>query len=86
MHPREPTLAVLSNPLLRYFLATRPAFLSVTLFACLIGLGTAYYDGVASSVIKAFATLFFALALYGLALLAAPRLSRRDRGCLLRGA
>ena len=61
MHPREPTLAVLSNPLLRYFLATRPAFLSVTLFACLIGLGTAYYDGVATSAIKAFATLFFAL-------------------------
>jgi len=46
MPPVEPTLAALSNPLLRYFLATRPAFLSVTLFAALIGIGTAYYDGV----------------------------------------
>jgi len=57
----EPTIAALSNPGLRYFLATRPPFLSVTLFACLIGFGTAYYDGVALSAAKAVATLVFAL-------------------------
>jgi 1,4-dihydroxy-2-naphthoate octaprenyltransferase len=57
----EPTLGVLANPVLRYFLATRPAFLSVTLFACLVGLGTAYHDGVALGAVKAVATLVFAL-------------------------
>ena len=56
-----PTIAALSNPGLRYFLATRPPFLSVTLFACLIGFGTGYYDGVALSAAKAVATLVFAL-------------------------
>ncbi len=30
MQPAEPTLAALSNPVQRYFLATRPLFLSVT--------------------------------------------------------
>lgn len=57
----EPTLGVLANPVLRYFLATRPAFLSVTLFACLVGFGTAYHDGVALGAVKAVATLVFAL-------------------------
>jgi len=57
----EPTLGVLANPVLRYFLATRPAFLSVTLFACLVGFGTAYHDGVALAMAKAVATLVFAL-------------------------
>ncbi len=57
----EPTLGVLANPVLRYFLATRPAFLSVTLFACLVGFGTAYHDGVALAAAKAVATLVFAL-------------------------
>ncbi|HSC06657.1 MAG TPA: prenyltransferase [Steroidobacteraceae bacterium] len=61
MSPPEPTLARLSNPALRYLLATRPAFLSVTLFACLVGLGTAYHDGVALGAAKAVATLVFAL-------------------------
>ena len=57
----EPTLGALANPVLRYLLATRPAFLSVTLFACLVGLGTAYHDGVALAAAKAVATLVFAL-------------------------
>ena len=61
MPPAEPTLAALSNPILRYLLATRPAFLSVTLFACLVGLGSAYHDGVALGTAKAGATLVFAL-------------------------
>jgi 1,4-dihydroxy-2-naphthoate octaprenyltransferase len=54
-------LGALANPVLRYFLATRPAFLSVTLFACLVGFGTAYHDGVALAAAKAVATLVFAL-------------------------
>jgi len=61
MQPVEPTLAALPNPVFRYFLATRPAFLSVTLFACLIGLGTAYFEGVVLSPAKGAATLLFAL-------------------------
>ena len=51
--PAEPALGVLANPILRYFLATRPAFLSVTLFACLVGFGAAYHDGVALGAAKA---------------------------------
>ena len=61
MPPVEPTLAALSNPLLRYFLATRPAFLSVTLVAALIGIGTAYYDGVPLAMWPAIITVAFAL-------------------------
>jgi len=61
MQPAEPTLAALSNPVQRYFLATRPLFLSVTLFACLIGLGTAQANGVAIVWPTAFATIVFAL-------------------------
>ena len=57
----EPTFATLSNPVLRYLLATRPAFLSVTFFACLVGFGTAYHDGAALEAGKAAATLVFAL-------------------------
>lgn len=61
MPPAEPTLDVLANPVQRYFLATRPAFLSVTLCACLVGLGAAYHDGVALDAGKTVATLVFAL-------------------------
>jgi len=61
VRPAEPTLAALPNPLARYFLATRPAFLSVTLFACLAGFGTAYFDAGALSAAKAAVTLVFAL-------------------------
>lgn len=57
----EPTPAALSNPLLRYFLATRPAFLMVTLFACAIGLASAYYSGVRVDPATAAITLFLAL-------------------------
>jgi 1,4-dihydroxy-2-naphthoate octaprenyltransferase len=61
----EPSIAALPNPLLRYFLATRPAFLSVTLFAALIGLATAYADGVALNAATASATVLFALVAHG---------------------
>jgi 1,4-dihydroxy-2-naphthoate octaprenyltransferase len=61
MHPAEPSLVALPNPVVRYFLAARPAFLAVTLFACLIGFAAAWFDGIAFSPLKAFATLLFAL-------------------------
>ncbi|OGA54798.1 MAG: prenyltransferase [Betaproteobacteria bacterium RIFCSPLOWO2_12_FULL_62_58] len=61
MNSTEPTLAALSSPTLRYFLATRPAFLGVTLFACAIGLATAYYDDGGVSAATAAVTVIFAL-------------------------
>jgi 1,4-dihydroxy-2-naphthoate octaprenyltransferase len=61
MPPAEPTLDAFRNPLARYFAATRPAFLSVTLAGCLLGLASAYGGGVALDPATAFVTLFFAL-------------------------
>jgi len=58
---REPSLAAFGNPLARYFAATRPAFLGVTLVGCLVGLANAYYGGVALAPFKAFLTVAFAL-------------------------
>jgi 1,4-dihydroxy-2-naphthoate polyprenyltransferase len=57
----EPSLAALPNPVVRYILATRPPFLAVTFFACLIGLASAWFDGVAIAAVKAFVTVLFAL-------------------------
>ena len=59
--PAEPTLASLPNPLLRYFAATRPAFLSVTLVGCLLGLAIAHASGVPLSAPTAFPTVLFGL-------------------------
>lgn len=39
--PLEPTRESLSNPVLRYLLATRPAFLTIALAGCLLGFATA---------------------------------------------
>jgi 1,4-dihydroxy-2-naphthoate octaprenyltransferase len=61
MPPVEPSLVALPNPLVRYVLATRPAFLTVTLCAGLIGLATAWFEALAFAPLKAFATLWFAL-------------------------
>jgi 1,4-dihydroxy-2-naphthoate octaprenyltransferase len=47
--------------LLTLFLATRPAFLAVTLTAVLLGLASAYADGVAIAPLPAALTLLFAL-------------------------
>ena len=44
--PLEPRIEQLQNPLQRYLLATRPAFLSVTLIGCLIGIASAWFDHV----------------------------------------
>jgi 1,4-dihydroxy-2-naphthoate octaprenyltransferase len=59
--PLEPTLEALHNPILRYFAATRPAFLSVTFVGCLLGLATAAHSGIAIGPALATVTLFFAL-------------------------
>ncbi|GAB4171264.1 MAG: hypothetical protein OHK0026_10120 [Rhodocyclaceae bacterium] len=59
--PAEPTLAALPSPLARYLLATRPAFLSVTLFGCLVGLAGALWSGVAIDPPAALATVIFAM-------------------------
>lgn len=61
MPAAEPTLAAYRNPLARYFAATRPAFLGVTLVGCLLGLAAAAADGVALDALTAFLTLAFAL-------------------------
>jgi len=59
--PLEPTLDTLPHPAMRYFVATRPAFLSVTFVGCLLGLATAAWNGVALSPLTATVTLLFAL-------------------------
>lgn len=61
MPPPEPSLPALANPLARYFAATRPAFLSVTLAGALIGLGSASAGGLKIDLLKALLTLLFAL-------------------------
>lgn len=61
MNPLEPSLQRFANPLARYFAATRPAFLSVTLAGVLIGLGSASADGLAINVGGILLTVFFAL-------------------------
>jgi 1,4-dihydroxy-2-naphthoate octaprenyltransferase len=57
----EPTLERYANPLVRGFAATRPAFLSVTLVACLIGVAAAYADGVSIDALTAAVTIIAAL-------------------------
>lgn len=61
MQPAEPTLSSFANPVAKYIAATRPAFLSVTLVACLIGLASARFSGFPVAMDKALVTLFFAL-------------------------
>ena len=61
MTPAEPTLSALPNPLLRYFLATRPPFLTVSLVAALLGVATAYFDHVSISAGAAILSVAFAL-------------------------
>jgi 1,4-dihydroxy-2-naphthoate octaprenyltransferase len=57
----EPLPAHFPMPLLRYVAATRPAFLSVTLAGCLIGLATAHAGGFRLDVANAVLTVVFAL-------------------------
>lgn len=57
----EPTIAMFQNPLARYFAATRPAFLTASLMAGVIGLAGARHDGTTFDVSLALVTLLFAL-------------------------
>ena len=61
VQPLEPTLESLQNPLVRYFAATRPAFLTASLMACLIGLAIAWHGGIVLNRELAAVTLLFAL-------------------------
>ena len=57
----EPTRERLSNPFIRYVLATRPAFLSITLAGCLLGLATAVAGGAGFDWARALITVLLAL-------------------------
>ena len=57
----EPTLLAFQNPFARYFVATRPAFLTATLMAGLLGLSIAWHDGLAFNIQLALVTMLFAL-------------------------
>ena len=61
MPPLEPSLATLPQPAMRYFVATRPAFLSVTFVGCLLGLASAAGTGVTLDPATATLTLLSAL-------------------------
>lgn len=56
----EPARERLANPFARYFLATRPAFLTITLTGCVLGFATAVADGAAFGWPRAIATLLLA--------------------------
>ncbi|HMM47450.1 MAG TPA: prenyltransferase [Thiobacillaceae bacterium] len=58
---REPTPERLTNPVVRWLLATRPAFLTMTLVGCLLGFATAIADGVGFNAIRIGATMLLAL-------------------------
>ena len=59
--PLEPSPARYPSVFMRYLAATRPAFLSVTLVACVLGLATAYRAGLALDAVTALVTVLFAL-------------------------
>ena len=57
----EPTPASFDSAIARYLAATRPAFLSATLVACLIGLASVVYSGLRLNAFLAGMTLLLAL-------------------------
>jgi 1,4-dihydroxy-2-naphthoate polyprenyltransferase len=57
----EPSRERLANPFARYLLATRPAFLTITLAGCLLGFATAVEGGAAFDWVRALVTLVLAL-------------------------
>jgi 1,4-dihydroxy-2-naphthoate octaprenyltransferase len=61
LSPPEPARARLANPVARYLLATRPAFLTITLAGCLLGMATAVAGGAAFDWARAAVTLLLAL-------------------------
>ncbi len=60
--PAEPRPARFANPVVRSLAATRPAFLSVTLVGCLLGIASAHAGGVAIDATGAVLTVLLALA------------------------
>lgn len=60
--PNEPTPATVPLGLKRYLLATRPAFLTITLVGVLLGIATAWSAGASFNLLDALLTLVFALA------------------------
>ena len=59
--PREPSAETLPHLLPRYLLATRPAFLSVTLIGCLTGVASAWQDQLPLRTTETLLGLFLAL-------------------------
>ncbi len=57
----EPSRERLANPVARYLRATRPAFLTITLAGCLLGLATAVAGGAVFDWVRAVVTLLLAL-------------------------
>lgn len=57
----EPVRASFTNLISLYYFATRPAFLSATLVACMLGLAGAAYSGVAIQPLTAVMTVLLAL-------------------------
>ena len=57
----EPSNSLFPNAFAKYFAATRPAFLSATLVACLLGIAGAVYSGVVLNKSLALVTLLLAL-------------------------
>ncbi|MDR3212857.1 MAG: prenyltransferase [Azoarcus sp.] len=61
IHPAEPLPGHFRRPFSCYFAATRPAFLSVTLVGCLIGLASACASGVTFDPLRGLIVVLFAL-------------------------
>jgi 1,4-dihydroxy-2-naphthoate octaprenyltransferase len=59
----EPSAAALRSPVKRYFMATRPPFLTITLFGCLLGIATAHADGAELNAATAVTTVVLAMLL-----------------------
>ncbi len=57
----EPVAALRGNPVALYFAATRPAFLTASLMACIIGLAVAHHSGVTMDAVLVLVTLIFAM-------------------------
>ena len=57
----EPSRERLANPFARYLLATRPAFLTITIAGCLLGLATSVAGGAVFDLTRALVTLLLAL-------------------------
>ena len=60
----EPTPQTLTNPIARYFLATRPAFLSASALAAVLGLAAAVHSGVAVVPLAALLTVLGAVVVH----------------------